>query len=65
MKTKLSTRTLLLVGLTALTLCCTISCKTKIVVVPADREVKFDGTNYIVPKAVMLDLMHRLNSTNY
>lgn len=57
--------TLLMVGLTALTVCCMTSCKSDVVVIPADRYVRFDGTNYIVPKAVMLDLMKKLNSTNY
>lgn len=44
--------------------CCMTSCQSKIVVIPADRLVRFDGTNYIVPKAVMLELMHKLNQTN-
>lgn len=54
-----------MVGLTALTVCCMTSCKSDVVVIPADRYVRFDGTNYIVPKAVMLDLMKKLNTTNY
>lgn len=40
------------------------SCKTRVVVIPADRVIRFDGTNYIVPKAVMLDILHKLNATN-
>jgi hypothetical protein len=39
-------------------------CQTKLVVISADRQVKFDGTNYIVPPAVMIDWMKQLNTTN-
>ena len=31
------------------------------IVIPADRQIKFDGTNYIVPPAEMLDIMNRLD----
>lgn len=34
---------------------------TRTVVIPADRNITFDGTNYIVPPAVMLEILKHLN----
>ena len=37
-------------------------CVTRIVVLSSDRKIKWDGTNYIVPPAVMQDILKRLNT---
>ena len=40
---------------------CLVSCKT-VLVIPADRVIRYDGTNYIVPPLVMQDILKRLNA---
>ena len=40
---------------------CLVSCRT-VLVIPADRVIRYDGTNYIVPPLVMQDILKRLNA---
>lgn len=34
---------------------------TKVVDIPADKKIVFDGTNYIVPQARMLEILDQLD----
>lgn len=52
---------MLLLSLLTLTLCC-VNCKTRTILLPSDRVIKYDGTNYLVPPVVMMEILHRLNT---
>lgn len=46
---------------TLLSLTSLSGCATKVVDIPADKKIWFDGTNYIVPQARMLEILDELD----